>query len=98
MKISGQYNDLLVKNLDLTKIVRLVLWNTEEIQFLANHGKRLKSLRYCKIDFMKSLFLNEFLTLRLDRILPTSVKLDKLELYFNSLKVSIPTPLSDILR
>ena len=29
---------------------------------------------------------------------PSSVKLDKLELWFNSLKVTIPTPLTDILQ
>ena len=71
--------------MDLTKVVRLVLHNTEEIEFLTKHGKRLKSLRYCKIHFLNALCFNEFLKLGIEKNFPSSVKLDKLELWFNSL-------------
>ena len=47
---------------------------------------------------MTSLHLNELLAQKIEKMFPSSVKLDKLELWFNSLKVTIPTPLTDILQ
>ena len=57
LKLSGDMNDLLFKNIDLAKVVRLVLQNMEVVPFLTSYGKKLKGLRYCKIDFMQSLHL-----------------------------------------
>ena len=98
LKLSGDINDLLVKNIDLAKVVRLVLQTLDEIKFLMTYGKKLKGLRYCKIDFQTSHHLQEFLDMGIERMFPSSVKLDKLEIWFNRLNVTVPTPLSNILR
>ena len=97
LKLAGDINELLLKNVDLAKVVRLVLQNIDEIKFLMAYGKKLKGLRYCKIDFMDPIHLSEFLGRKLENMFPSSVKLDKLELWFNRLNVTVPTPLSDIL-
>ena len=47
---------------------------------------------------MTSLHLNEFLGQKIEKNFPSGTKLDKLELWFNSLKVTIPTPLTDLLK
>ena len=95
--LSGYYCDTIAENFDLSKLQRLTLESTNEIRFLKRHGKHLVNLRVLKIDFQTELYFSEFLNLQLEKKLPKASKLAKLTLSFNSLKVNMPTPLSDII-